>query len=90
MVPPKYPELKRVMTIVRRPVRGPRVAMNAVATPPIAPKQSIVATASLQRISVFAILCPRVTYTKLKVKVDWASTPMVIVSNTVLADLRKC
>jgi hypothetical protein len=52
MVPPKYPELKRVIIMVRRPVMGPRVAMNAVAIPPRAPKQRIVATASLERISV--------------------------------------
>jgi hypothetical protein len=90
MVPPMYPELKRVMTIVRRPVRGPRVAINAVATPPRAPKQSIVATALLERISLFAISCLRVTYLKLKVKVDWASIPMGMVSNTVLTDLHIC
>jgi hypothetical protein len=54
MVPPTYPELKRVITIVRRPVLGPRVAMNAVAMEPRAPKQSIVATALLERISAVA------------------------------------
>lgn len=58
MVPPRYPELKRVMTMVRRPVRGPRVAMNAVAVLPRAPKQSIVATALLERIRVSATPCP--------------------------------
>ena len=57
MVPPKYPELKRVITIVRRPVIGPRVAMNAVEIPPRAPKQRIVATALLERISVVAEQC---------------------------------
>jgi hypothetical protein len=48
MVPPTYPELKRVITMVRRPVMGPRVAMNDVAMPPRAPKQKIVATAWLE------------------------------------------
>jgi hypothetical protein len=52
MVPPKYPELNRVIIMVRRPVMGPRVAMNAVATPLRAPKQRIVATALLEGISV--------------------------------------
>jgi len=52
MVPPKYPELKRVIIMVRRPVMGPRVAINAVATAPKALKQRIVATALLERISV--------------------------------------
>ena len=45
MVPPTYPELKRVMIIVRKPVFGPRVAMNAVAAAPKAPKQNITAIA---------------------------------------------
>lgn len=51
MIPPKYPELKRVIIMVRRPVMGPRVAINAVATAPRAPKQTIVATVLLERIS---------------------------------------
>lgn len=58
MVQPRYPELKRVMTMVRRPVMGPRVATNAVETAPRAPKQRIVATALLGRISVVATPCP--------------------------------
>lgn len=45
MVQPIYPELKRVMIIVRRPVWGPRVAMKAVHTAPRAPKQKITAMA---------------------------------------------
>lgn len=48
MAPPTYPELNRVMTMVRSPVFGPRVLMNAVATAPNAPKQRMVAIACLQ------------------------------------------
>ena len=48
IVQPMYPELNRVMIIVRNPVLGPRVLMNAVMTAPSAPKQRIVATAWLR------------------------------------------
>jgi hypothetical protein len=46
-VPPTYPLEYRVMTIVRRPVLGPNVAMKAVLAAPIAPKQNITAIAWL-------------------------------------------
>ena len=40
------------MIIVRSPVLGPNVLMNAVAIPPRAPKQRIVAIACLQKVKV--------------------------------------
>jgi len=44
---PMYPELNRVMIIVRMPVLGPRVAMKDVRPVAIAPKHRIVAVACL-------------------------------------------
>ena len=47
MVPPVYPLLKRAMIIVRSPVFGPKVAINAGRTTPTTPKHSSTAMDSL-------------------------------------------
>jgi hypothetical protein len=51
MVPLKYPELKRVIIMVKRPIMGPKVAIKAVTMPSRAPKQRIVAKSLFERIS---------------------------------------
>lgn len=88
IVPPKYPELNRVMTIVLRPVMGPNVAMKAVRTVPMAPKHIMVAMACLRGTSVCGILRgTKGAYGRVKVKSCCARTPIETVVITVFTDL---
>ena len=73
--------------MVRSPVCGPRVAINAVHTAPRAVKQSIVATACLRIVNVEPNKWTCHTYGKVNVKNVCARVPIGIVVNTQFTDL---